>query len=52
MARQGIMDKGRSATATASDEDIEAELFFSTREAGVACFAVSELEVDEGADVS
>jgi hypothetical protein len=52
MARQGIMDTGRSATTTADAEDIEAELFFSTREMGVACFAVPELDVDEGADDS
>jgi hypothetical protein len=51
MARQGTMDTSRSAITTADDaEDIEAELFFSTREMGVACFAVPESDVDEGAD--
>jgi hypothetical protein len=36
-------------TTTAHDEeDIEAELFFSAREAGVACFAVVDVDADEG----
>ncbi len=35
--------------ATEDDEDIESELFFSTREAGVACFAASEPEAEGGA---
>ena len=51
MARQGIMDTGQASTKTADDQqDIEDELFFSTREAGVACFVLLDLE--EGAEDS
>ncbi|HVC68985.1 MAG TPA: hypothetical protein VNC61_01850 [Acidimicrobiales bacterium] len=41
MARQGIMD---TEMTTEGEEDIEAELFFSTREMGVACFVFPELD--------
>jgi len=48
MARQGIIDTDRSVAY--DEEDIEAELFSSTREMGVACFPAPEFDVDEGAD--
>jgi hypothetical protein len=44
------MDTGPSTTPVYAPEDIEAELFSSTREMGVACFPVPEFDVDEGAD--
>jgi hypothetical protein len=34
---------------TYEEDDIESELFFSTREAGVACFLIPGPEVEEGA---
>ncbi len=52
MARQGIMDTDRSTAPAFAEEDIEAELFSSTREMGVACFPVPEFDVDEAADRS
>jgi hypothetical protein len=41
--------KESTVTATPVDDSLESELFFSDREAGVACFVDADDEVDEDA---